>query len=91
MKNIQDLKEKRTVFIIGTLTFFTPLAIDKEGLINPDGTPARPLEDKDVLETLRELPVKELMGDQGEKPAMLTYKFIEVIPLQESGKAMFKK
>jgi hypothetical protein len=79
----QALKGKRTVFIIGTLTFFYPLVLEGKGLIAADGSPARPLKDEEVLEALYKLPLKELMG-RGEKPAMLTYKYIEIMKTPKS-------
>ena len=62
--------------ILGELTFFTQLTIDAPPVFDKN---APPITANDVMEAVKDLTIREIVGDKNEKLANLSIKSINII------------
>lgn len=84
----QSLKGKRTVMLLGNLIFFYPLVIEDEGVVTVGGAPARPLKDEEVLAALNKIKIGDLRT--GLNQSMLTFRWMEILPINPANPKKFR-
>jgi len=56
------------------------MIVEGKGLVDASGNPARSVSNEEIVAALKKLTIEEIMGERGEKPAMLNFKTIEIVP-----------